>query len=100
MFLRDLRAPAHLVDHELRVEEHSDALDPAAAGELASIRARYSTWVLNFRHVLLGQLTTEGRRRLLGSSALSPGGAPQRERGTVCLRGVCGVESALSDSWP
>ena len=37
MLLADLRAAVHLVDHELRVEEHPDALNSAAAGELETL---------------------------------------------------------------
>ena len=36
MLLADLRAAVYLVDHELGVKEHPDALDSATAGELES----------------------------------------------------------------
>src|SRR5687768_11043783 len=36
VLLANLRAAVYLVDHELRVKEHPDALDSAAAGELES----------------------------------------------------------------
>ena len=36
VLLANLRAAVYLVDHELRVKEHPDALDSATAGELES----------------------------------------------------------------
>ena len=36
VLLSNLRAAVYLVDHELRVKEHPDALDSATAGELES----------------------------------------------------------------
>ncbi len=36
MLLANLRATVYLVDHELRVKEHPEALDSATAGELES----------------------------------------------------------------
>jgi hypothetical protein len=36
VLLANLRATVYLVDHELRVKEHAEALDPATAGELES----------------------------------------------------------------
>ena len=36
MLLANLRAAIYLVDHELRVKEHPNALDSASAGELQS----------------------------------------------------------------
>src|SRR5829696_8088214 len=36
VLLTNLRAAVYLVDHELRVKEHPDALDSATAGELES----------------------------------------------------------------
>ena len=38
VLLANLRAAVYLLDHELRVKEHPDALDSATAGELESFR--------------------------------------------------------------
>src|SRR5215208_2815374 len=48
VLLANLRATVYLVDHELRVKEHPDALDSATAGELESFdeSRRYSATVL------------------------------------------------------
>lgn len=47
VLLANLRAAIYLVDHKLRVKEHPDAFDSAAAGELESFdESRYSATVL------------------------------------------------------